>query len=94
MPMKGSKELFTDFKNLVRVPNTMFVYMICLDESICDISDWADTGYSSLEGYLNVNPSESTLPQKIYFRIIPAGSYTFSSREAAYLFTDDMEGKF
>ena len=94
--MKGSTEIFTEFDNVVRIPRTMFMYMICVAENNCNTSDWAYTGYSSSvasSGYVNVNDAIPPNPQKLYLRIIPAGTYTLRTYGEAYLFTDDMGGK-
>ena len=96
MPMIGSKEIFTESENSVRVPQTMFVYMICIDQTACNTSGWADTGYFTLQGslgYVNISESTSLSPQRIYLRIVAAGTYMFGNLGGAYLFDDDMSGK-
>ena len=97
MPMIASKEIFTESDNLVRVSQTTFVYMICIDQNACNVSGWAETGYSTLQnslGYVNISESPPPSPQTIYLRIVGAGTYIFSNLGAAYLFDDDMSGMF
>ena len=90
MPLKGSQKIFTQEVNIVRIPQTMFVYMVCLDEELCDIADWVYTRYQGYFITINetVDASTSAL-QKIYRKILPAGTYEFMTQQAAYLFQDD-----
>ena len=95
LPLIGSHEIFVQGDNVVRIPRTMFVYMICFDETACNINDWAYTKYEG--DFIGIshqyNGSHFFVtelePQKIYRRILPAGKYTFNAEMAAYLFQDD-----
>ena len=90
MPMMGSQELFTQEENIVRTSRTMFAYMICLDENVCNVDDWVYTKYKG--EFITINGSASTddsTPQKIYRKILPAGNYKLMTKQAAYLFHDD-----
>ena len=70
MPMMGSQELFTQEENIVRTSRTMFAYMICLDEDVCNVADWVYTKYKgNFIAILLANGSAATnssTPQKIY----------------------------
>ena len=93
MPLMGSQELFTQEENIVRIPRTMFAHMICLDEDVCNVADWVYTKYKgNVIAILLANGSAATnssTPQNIYRRILPAGTYKLMTRQAAYLFHDD-----
>ena len=95
--MKGSNEIFTDLENVARIPQTMFVYMICVDIHTCNASGWTrirHTNTNNSHRYVKVNESLFPNPQEIFLRITPAGIYTLSNLGAAYLFNDDFTGKF
>ena len=89
MPMLGSREIFTEHQNLVRIPKTMFVYKICLDIEKCNTSAWTDLGYNvspgDTLGFISVNGSNVTSNQGTYLRILPAGSYHFDNLASATL---------
>ena len=97
MPLLGSRNIFTTDQNLVRIPQPMFVYMICLNIEQCNASEWSELDYKMSPGnnlgFIYVNGSNTTTHQGIYRRIIPAGTHRFDTMAAAYLF-DVYSGEF
>ena len=93
LPLIGNNEIYTKEDNLVRIPRLTFVYMVLLDNSQINTSEWGRTGdRSDSNGYLNL-PDELSSAQAIYRRVLSPGNYILSNIGATYLFTFDFSGK-
>ena len=93
LPLIGNDEMYTNEDNLVRIPRLTFVYMVHLDNSKVNTSEWGRTGdRSDSNGYLNL-PDEFSSAQAIYRRVLSPGNYILSNIGATYLFTFDLPGK-
>ena len=93
LPLIGNNEIYTNEDNLVRIPRLTFVYMVHLDDSKINTSEWGRTGdRRDSNGYLNL-PDELSSAQAIYRRVLSPGNYILSNIGATYLFTFDLSGK-
>ena len=93
LPLIGNNEIYTNEDNLVRIPRLAFVYMVRLDDSKINTSEWGRTGdRSNSNGYLNL-PDDLSSSQTIYRRVLSPGNYILSNIGATYMFTFDFSGK-